>query len=238
MGGIDSPLHVVRTSQPASITPVVAKPNPEIGYKRSVLVLESESVSNDIKTNTSRLPNMSSLTIKRLPAAGCRMMTRTKGSQYGHLHHDHQHRRALLTSPGSASASASASARPSVAPTRDVHPPPPEISAWIKDLISQPTMTLRDVVDRNRISHLLRTLPTRSGSAAGQSASGSSSKAKGLAIGDVGSDMEDGDILPHGHHLVLFQPRTTMDKLAADGSSTVGLPIPLHVTPPLSTFLY
>lgn len=81
---------------------------------------------------------------------------------------------------------------------------PPSITTWIDRLTAQPPSVATDIIDAQRASHLQRTLPTRIGP-----------NALGLPI--VGA----GQPLPAGHHLVYFQPQTTLDALGADGSSTV-----------------
>ncbi|GFZ44365.1 hypothetical protein JCM24511_02087 [Saitozyma sp. JCM 24511] len=81
---------------------------------------------------------------------------------------------------------------------------PSEIAAWIEELTSRAPRVAEDVVDPQRALHLQRTLPTRVGSTA-------------ISLPSAGLS----DSLPKGHHLVLFQPQTTLDALGGDGSSTL-----------------
>jgi hypothetical protein len=84
--------------------------------------------------------------------------------------------------------------------------PPPEVKAWSDELTSRPPAWAKDLVDAQRTSHLQNTLPTRVGPTT-------------LGLPSAGP----GDPLPKGHHLVLFQPQTSLDALGPDGSSTVRL---------------
>ncbi|GFZ50134.1 hypothetical protein JCM24511_07889 [Saitozyma sp. JCM 24511] len=82
-------------------------------------------------------------------------------------------------------------------------PPPPEVNAWSDELTSRPPRWAKDLVDAQRTSHLQKTLPTRVGPTP-------------LGLRSAGP----GGSLPKGHHLVLFQPQTSLDALGRDGSST------------------
>lgn len=82
--------------------------------------------------------------------------------------------------------------------------PAPSIAAWIDELTRRPPTFALDTVDPQRAAHLQRTLPTRTGL---------------TSLGLLSA--RSGEPLPSAHHLVLFQPQTTLDGLGADGSSTV-----------------
>ena len=82
--------------------------------------------------------------------------------------------------------------------------PPPPIAAWIDELTQRPPTFALDTVDIQRAVHLQRSLPTRTGL---------------TSLGPLSA--RSGEPLPLAHHLVLFQPQTTLDGLGAGGSSTV-----------------
>lgn len=67
-------------------------------------------------------------------------------------------------------------------------------------MTSRPPTVDKDVIAHSRADQLLRTLPTR-----------------GMATGSV----EDGGLLPKGHHMVYWQPEAWLENLAPDGTSTV-----------------
>lgn len=82
------------------------------------------------------------------------------------------------------------------------------VSTWIDGITRRNPSFATERVNSERIAQLERTLPTRVGPSS-------------LGLKSHGP----GDELHRAHHLVLFQPRTSLDNLGEDGSSTVSIVI-------------
>ena len=78
--------------------------------------------------------------------------------------------------------------------------PADSLKHWIQNVTSAPATLASDSIELNRLTHLYNALSTR--------------------LKSVPPKL--GDPLPPGHHLVLFNPFTSIDKLGEDGSFTVG----------------
>jgi hypothetical protein len=78
------------------------------------------------------------------------------------------------------------------------------LDQWIKEITSNKT-THDDTIDSLRAAQLLRSLPTRQDRSSVQ--------------------VNDGDVLDQGHHMIYFQPETMLRDLGQDGSSPVCPPL-------------